>query len=504
MKRTNKLLLVWVLLAGILAGGLLYKAVDNQQSAYGLDVKEARRAREQLSDMKGHNGLSKLFRTVAKAVKPSVVEVRVVKRIKAAPMSPELNEFFRRFFGEQSPFEFEYDMPQRQRKVAGLGSGVIVDDKKGYVLTNYHVVGGADEVEVILADKRKYDAEWIRTDPQTDLAVIKIDAEGLVEAPLGDSDKIAVGDWVLAIGAPENLPQTVTAGIISAKGRTTGRGGYENFLQTDAAINRGNSGGPLVNMRGEIVGINTAIVSRTGVNEGIGLSIPSNMVKNVMNQLVEKGEVVRGYLGVIIQNVDERLAKSFELPSTKGALVAKVFEDTPAQKAGVKVGDFIVSVNGEKVDSVNELRNTVARIEPGEEVEMEIYRGGDKKTLEITIGTQPDKMARGGMGRPAPRQASEDYGLNVKTLSDELAERLGYEDVKGVLVVGVDSDSDAAESGVRPGMVITHVDGERVKTAEEFAEAISGDKAAAGVRMRVVDRQGNQRFVFITPKESEK
>ncbi len=505
MKRMNKLLLILVLLAGFVGGVLFHSEFLRDESAYGLDVKQARRARKDLKELSDHNGLSELFRTVARAVKPAVVEVRVIKRVEA-PISPELDEFFKRFFGDEFPFEFRYSTP-RPRKVPGLGSGVIVDAKKGYVLTNYHVVGGADEVEVVLADKRKYDAEWIRTDPQTDLAVIKIDADGLVDAPLGDSDKIAVGDWVLAIGAPEKLPQTVTAGIISAKGRTTGRGGYENFLQTDAAINHGNSGGPLVNMRGEVVGINTAIVSRTGVNEGIGLSIPSNMIKDVMNQLIERGKVVRGFLGVIIQNVDEKLARSFELPSTRGALVAKVFDDTPAADAGVKVGDFIVSVDGEDVSSVNELRNRVAAIEPGQKVELEIYREGKKKTVDVKIGVQPGRMAGGKRLRPAPgapRQAAEHYGLRVRTLSERMAEKLGYkDDVQGVLVVGVDSDSDAAEQGIRGGMVITHVDGKRIRNEDDFSRALSDKDAVGGVRMRVVDREGNQRFVFVMPKESE-
>jgi len=465
-----------------------------------------------LAEVSKQDNMSVVFRQVAKAVKPAVVVVHVKQKITYEPVPfPEMDDFLRRFFGEDvpGPFRFHWQsprdrQPRREFYRVGLGSGVIVDAEHGYVLTNWHVVRDADEVEVVLHDGRKFDTEWVRTDKQTDLAVLKIKADHLAEARLGDSDAIEVGDWVLAIGAPEGLPQTVTAGIISAKGRTTGRGGYENFLQTDAAINHGNSGGPLVNMRGEVIGINTAIVSRTGVNEGIGLAIPSNMAKNVMDQLIESGQVVRGYLGVTIQNVDQGLAESFDLPGTQGALVSAVGKDTPAQRAGIEEGDFIVAVDGKKVRNVNELRNRIAAIKPGKTVEIELYRNGEKRTLEVRIGQQPADFASAfGRGIPGTTggEAAARFGLKVATLDDQYAEQFGLDKrLKGVVILDVDPDSDAADKGLRPGDVITRVEGKPVETADEIRRILSSDQAKTGVRLRVKERRGGTRFVFITPK----
>jgi len=465
-----------------------------------------------LAKLSKHDKMSALFREVAKAVKPAVVVVHVKQKIAYEPMPfPEMNDFFRRFFGDdlRGPFGFRRETPRRQHPQRefyrrGLGSGVIVDADKGYVLTNWHVVRDADEVEIVLHDGREFEAQWVRTDKETDLAVLKIKPDRLTEARLGDSDKMDVGDWVLAIGAPEGLPQTVTAGIISAKGRTTGRDGYENFIQTDAAINHGNSGGPLVNTRGEVVGINTAIVSRTGVNEGIGLSIPSNMAKNIMRQLIDGGKVVRGYLGVTIQDVEQDLAKSFDLPNTDGALVSAVVKDSPAGKADIKEGDFIVAVGGRKVKNVNELRNHVAAIRPGETVEVELYREGKKRTVRVEIGQQPADFASAfGQGAPGLRgsDAAARFGLKVATMNDRYAKQFGLEsETEGVVILEVDSGSDAADKGLRPGDVITHVHGKPVKSADELTNALASDKAESGVRLRVRDRRGGTRFVFITPK----
>jgi len=488
----------------LIAGGAMYGPALVGRIAFAVEEGKQAAVREHLAELSKRDYLSPLFREVAKAVKPAVVEVRVTKRIKVRQMpSPEMDDFFRRFFGEESPRRLPRQPRPRYREYfsRGLGSGVIVDAEKGYVLTNHHVVGEADEVEVILADKRKFQAQWVRTDRQSDLAIVKIAPKGLLEAPLGDSDKMRVGDWVLAVGTPESLPQTVTAGIISAKGRTTRRAdAYQDFLQTDAAINHGNSGGPLVNMRGEVIGINTAIVSRTGVNEGIGLAIPSNMAKNVMAQLIEKGKVVRGYLGVVIQNVDEKLAKSFDLPDTKGALVSQVAGGGPAERAGIKVGDFIVAVGDKKTRNVNELRNAVAAVKPGRTVRLELYRDGKTQTLSVKIEAQPDDMA-GAFGWEEPLEtASEKFGLKVATMNEELAKRYGYEEApKGVVITAVDPQSDAAEQGLREGMVITHVRGRELASAEQFAKMVSGDAAASGVRIRIMQPDGARRFVFIAP-----
>ena len=507
MKRVWKVapLLLAVVFASFV---VLYGPKLAGRAAYAVAAGEARAAREQLTELSKHDHLSVLFRSVAKAVKPAVVVVHVKQKVEvSAP--PNLEDFFRRFFGDDMPYRGPMPRspaPKREFFSRGLGSGVIVDAKKGYVLTNWHVVHAADEVEVVLSDNRRLDAEWVRTDAPTDLAIIKVKPSGLIEAPLGDSDKMAVGDWVLAIGAPEGLPQTVTAGIISAKGRTTGRGGsYQDFLQTDAAINHGNSGGPLVNMRGEVVGINSAIVSRTGVNEGIGLSIPSNMARDIMEQLIEKGKVIRGYLGVRIQNVDERLAKSFNLPSMEGALIAQVGEGSPAEKAGMKAGDFIVKVNGKKVKNVNELRNAVAALDPGKAYDVEVYRDGKNKTLQVKLEAQPEDMAAAfGEEQPGGTSATQ-FGIKVADLTDELREKYGHKpDVRGVVIVEVEAGSDAAEQGLAEGMVILEAQGRKVTSPAEFRRILSAKDARTGVRLLVMERTGGKRFVFVSPEKPKK
>ncbi|MCK4602150.1 MAG: PDZ domain-containing protein, partial [Phycisphaerae bacterium] len=306
------------------------------------------------------------------------------------------------------------------------------------------------------------------------------------------------------------LTQTVTAGIISAKGRTTPLHGgmYQNFIQTDAAINRGNSGGPLVNMRGEVIGLNNSIVSRSGGNEGIGFAVPSNMAKKVMKQLIENGKVVRGFLGVRMRDIDESLQRSYNLPTREGTLVMQIVRDSPADKAGMEAGDFVVTVDGKKITSGNELRNTVADLAPGRTVEIGVYRDGEKKRLSIEIGQQPEDMAGAfGEGYHRPKAEQDDdkaqmerFGFKVATLEEGLAKRLGYkESIRGAVITNVAPDSDAAEEGLRAGVVITHVNGERIKTASEFRKAISGEKAASGVRLRVVEPSGVQTIVFIVP-----
>ena len=497
----------FVMVAILLGVGIVTGPFVAREVAYAVAVGQGEADRAKLAELSKHDQLSELFRTVARAVTPAVVEVHVKKRVKvpAVPGPFMDDDFLRRFFGDRDPLRRQPGPAPKEREFfsRGLGSGVVVDRANGYILTNHHVVGGADEVEVVLADKRRIDATWIRSDPQTDVAVIKVAPQRLLDAPLGDSDKMDVGDWVLAIGAPEALSQTVTAGIISAKGRTTDPGMYQNFLQTDAAINQGNSGGPLVNMRGEVIGINTAIISRTGVNEGLGLAIPSNMARRVMQQLIDKGKVVRGFLGVSIQNVDEKLAKSFKLPHAKGALVAQVMKDTPAEKAGIKAEDFIVSVDGKPVADVNELRNLVAGVEPGRTVDVELYRDGKKETVKVKVEVQPaDMLAAVGPGREGQGVQAEAFGLKVETLTDEMAEKLGYKKAtRGVLVTDVKSGSDAAEQGIRPGMLIIGVQGKDVKTAEEFTRAVGEKEAREGIRLRVTDNRGGQRFVFITPQK---
>jgi len=503
----------WGVLAAVVVSGVLYTPTLVHQIAYAVTAGENKALRDHLGEMSKQDHMSSLFSAVAKAVQPAVVVVNVRQRVQAptVPM-PDMDEFMRRFFGDEQPLPNPGTPgprgrtlpvpPQQPREffAHGLGSGVIVNAEKGYVLTNWHVVREADDVEVTLADDRTVKAEWIRTDPQTDLAIIKIQTDGLVSAPLGNSDQMEVGNWVLAFGAPRGLTKTVTAGIISAMGRSTGGSGYENFLQTDAAINQGNSGGPLVNMKGEVIGINSAIVTHMGGNEGIGFAIPSNMVKQVMTQLIEKGKVTRGYLGVTIQNVGEDLAKSFNLPDSKGALVSGVADDSPASKAGLKAGDFIVSVDGKKVASVNELRNEVANIEPGKSVKLEYYREGKKDKADVKIEVQPKEMA--GIGAETKPEAAkvDKFGIKVSGMSAELAQKYGYkETAKGVIVTAVDSASDAAEKGLQEGQTILQAGGKDISTPEELEKALSSKDAANGIRLLVTDHSGGKRFVFVKP-----
>ena len=482
-------------------------------SAWGVDVpqEKAQAATSQTSPLES---VSNALREVASKVSPAVVEVRVTKKIsmRSPGVGLDMDEFLRRFFGEQGPGPGQAPMrpsPDRRGREfvrTGIGSGVIVDARQGYIITNYHVVAGvkASDVEIVLADERKPTVEKIWTDPPSDLAVIKVKAQNLTDAPLGDSDLMQVGDFVLAFGSPEALSQTVTMGIISAKGRTTGRGNYESFLQTDAAINQGNSGGPLANMKGQVIGINTAIISRAGTNEGIGFAIPSNMVKWVMKQLIDKGKVTRGYLGVLIQDIDEDLAKSFNLPSdVKGAIVSEVSADSPAEKAGVKPGDVILQVGGRKIADMNELRNTVASIEPDTKVEIKVFRDGKTKELEATIGQLSKNAIAAAPYEEEQAPAQNAFGLEVGKVTADAIRGYGYKGTpKGIIIEDVSLGSDAAQKGLIAGMIITHVKDAPVASPEEFSEAISKPEFKEGVRLTVKDPTGT-RFVFIRPAKSE-
>ena len=502
MKRRRRYLLA---AAGIVALAVMISLSPSmvEHWAYAAARGATQANRELLVKLSEKEQLSTLFRTVAKIVKPAVVVIRVKKRVLLPESRFDSDELMRRFFGEDDGFGFRRRTPRSPRERMwirrGLGSGVIVDAKNGYVLTNDHVAGDADEVEVILADGRTFQAQWVRSDSHTDLAVVKIKPGRLSEAALGDSDKAEVGDLVLAIGAPERLPQTVTAGIISAKERRTGSRLYENFIQTDAAINHGNSGGPLVNMRGEIIGINAAIVSRTGVNEGIGLAIPSNMARNVMRQLVDTGKVVRGYLGVTIQDVNEKLAKSFGLPHSRGALVIEPAKGGPAEKAGVKAEDFIVAIDGEPVANVNELLHSVANLVPGSEVKITVYRAGKERTVPLKVASRPEDET---VARRPGRERTETgkYGLRVRTLTKELARTSGFDEgASGVLIVNVDQDSDAAEQGLRPGMLVERVNGRKIATTKDFGEAVAAAKGKS-IRLRVAISGVGRRYFVVSPK----
>jgi serine protease Do len=362
------------------------------------------------------------------------------------------------------------------------GSGFIVS-RDGYILTNNHVVAGVDEINVKLADERSFEAKLIGTDPDSEVAVIKIDAAGLPFLELADSDKVEVGEWVLAIGNPFGLSHTVTAGIVSAKGRSGfGLADYENFIQTDAAINRGNSGGPLLDIDGRVIGINTAIFGATG-NIGIGLAIPINMAKSVYSQLISGGKVVRGFLGVGIQDLTPDLAESesLEIKNTKGIVITDVTEDSAAGKIGLKQYDIIVEFNGEKVEKTNDFRNRVAMLKPGTEVKLVVLRDGTRKNFTVELGQRPEPGRLAG----TPSEAMEGLGFSVQNLTDELAERFGYEGRSGVIVNQVQSGSIAELAGIAPGVLIMEVNRQPVKNVKQFSKALKNAKKARSVLLLI-------------------
>ncbi len=455
-------------------------------------AQEVKTARTVLPELRKGDTLSPLFHAVTEIVRPAVVMVQVTERIKETQaVDSGMRDFWQHLFGGNAGKA----LPPVYQYIYGLGSGIIVDADNGYILTNWHVVHGADTVEVILADGRHFKTQWVRTDRLTDLAVVKIDASDLISVPLGDSGKVVVGDWVLAVGAPEGLAQTVTAGIISARGRTISDDS-ESYFQTDAAINPGNSGGPLTSMKGEVIGINTAIVSPEKINAGIGLAIPSNTAKHVMTQLIEKGKIVRGYVGIEVQDMTEKLAKSFDLPTTKGALVAEVVPDGPGAKAGIKTGDFITAIAGKPVDSSSTLRRIVTGLSPGAKVPFDVYRKGEKLTIEVEIAALPEKPST---SAPAPQTTTPGgFGISLTTLTPELAQEYGYPaSLQGVMITVVQPRSEAALAGLIPGMVILQIQDETVTSSQQADQILSSIKPSSGVRLLVTNPSGARVYVFV-------
>ncbi len=439
---------------------------------------------------------SATFREVARKAGPSVVAITSTEYVEVRRMPiPWLSDpFFRRYFG--LPDEDNGGEPEVRRVPrTGLGSGVIVD-ADGHILTNNHVVAGADEIEVVLADDRRFQAKIIGTDPPTDIAVIKIEGDDLPVAALGDSDKVEVGDWVLAIGQPLGLAKTVTAGIISAKGRASvGIADYEDFIQTDAAINPGNSGGPLVNLRGQVIGINTAIASRSGGFMGIGFAVPVNMAREVMKRLQEKGEVVRGWLGVGIQPVTKDMAEPMGLDEARGVLVNQVFDGGPAGEGGIEAGDVIVEFDGKAVETPLELQTAVAWTEPGKRVKVDLIRGGKPRTVTVKVGRRSEAPEMAGTQPDQPTEL-EELGLGVGPVTPEAAERYGYERGQGVLITAVEAGGLAQRAGLAPGMLIVRVAGEKVTSVGEFREAVKKADLKRGVPLLVRARD-RQMFVLL-------
>ena len=435
------------------------------------------------------------FTELVKRVGPEVVNISTTKVIKRGPMPRAFgNEGpWRDFFGDDFFERFFGQMP-KEHKQRSLGSGVIIDPQKGYILTNNHVIAGADEITVRLDDGKEYNAEVVGRDPKTDLALIRtkvaLDVEG--GAPLGDSNKAEIGEWVMAIGNPFGLERTVTVGILSAKGRVIGAGPYDDFLQTDAAINPGNSGGPLFNMKGEVIGINTAIVAS---GQGIGFAIPINMAKELLPQL-EKGKVTRGWLGVSIQEVTEDIAKSFKLKDAKGALVAEVMEDTPAQQGGMERGDIITSFDGKEVETPNDLQRIVASTSPDKGVKVKVIRDGKIKTLTVKVGTMPEETTE------TEKAITTDLGLTVQTLTPDLAEQFNWSrDEKGVLITGVDPSGAGAEVGLRRGDLIKEIDRQNVESTEDYSRIVG--KAKKGESLLFLIKRGTRTFYITLTPESE-
>ena len=435
------------------------------------------------------------FVALAKKMRPLVVNISTTQVSEGRGGQQEFgnpfgeddpfNDFWKRFFGGPLPRG-----PQRQRS---LGSGFIID-ADGTILTNNHVVENAQKILVKLSDEQEYEAKVVGRDTKTDIAIIKVNTKtALTAASLGDSDTLEVGEWVMAIGNPFGLDSTVTSGIVSAKGRHIGQGPYDNFIQTDASINPGNSGGPLINLRGEVVGINTAIFSRSGGNIGIGFAIPINLVKELLPQLRGKGKVTRGYLGVLIQKVTPEIADSLGMDRGRGALVANVSKDGPAEKAGVKVGDVIIEFDGKEIKDSGDLPIVVARTPVDRKVRMKVLR--DKKELQLTVSVGELKDEE--VVASAPEKG--ELGMTVQRLTPQIAESLGLERAEGVVVSAVDPGSAADEAGIRRGDVILEVDRKPIRNIDEYKKSLAGVRKGKGVLL-LVRRGESTLFLALKPQ----
>ena len=500
MKRTKVTSLILILI-GIIIGALVFSQMNQNTGAMALSsqnfdqpvVENTSQATASLND------LNKAFVGITRTVSPTVVTVFTEKVLKVQRsfdpffFGSPFDDFFGDFFGQrprqrQQPKEQEY----RQR---GMGSGVIVS-KDGYILTNNHVVANADTIQVRFIDKRTLPAKVIGTDPKTDIALIKVKAHDLPVIKLGNSDKLQVGEWVLAIGSPlsENLEHTVTAGIVSAKGRSNlGLADYEDFIQTDAAINPGNSGGALVNLKGELVGINAAIVSQSGGFQGIGFAVPINMAKQVMKSILKHGTVIRGYLGIYIQDINETMAKALGLSEPKGALVSDVQKGGPGKKAGLKHGDIIIELNGKEIENATQLRNSIASLAPKTKVDLKIIRNGNEKIISATLGKLESEKQT-----PQVKQKLEKLlGFEVASLNRQLAEQYNLDkSLSGVVITRVTSDN-AYRAGLKEGDLIVAVNQMPVKNIDEFNKIATKLKKGDTVLFRIV-REDHSFFVAFT------
>ena len=431
------------------------------------------------------------FVLLAKKLKPVVVNISTTQVSEGgqgfgSPFGEEdpFGDFWRKFFGGPLPRG-----PQRQKS---LGSGFLID-RDGSILTNNHVVENAEKIVVKLGDEREFEAKVVGKDSKTDIAVIKINAKANFSVPpLGDSDQLEVGEWVMAIGNPFGLDNTVTAGIVSAKGRHIGAGPYDNFIQTDASINPGNSGGPLINLKGEVVGINTAIFSRTGGNIGIGFAIPINLVKELLPQLKGKGKVTRGYLGVLIQKVTPDIAESLGMDKPQGALVANVSKDGPADHAGVKVGDVIVEFDGKEIKDSNDLPIVVARTAVDKKVKLKVLRDKKEVNLTVSVGELKDEEV------VASTKEKSELGLTVQRVTPQIAESLGLDRAEGVVITAVEPGSPGDDAGLHRGDVIMEVDRKTIRSLADYRKALGESKKGKGI-LFLVRRGENTLFLALKP-----
>jgi serine protease Do len=475
-KRTWRLLLVAVALVSMGTGVFLAAGFNITQDTSALNPSSTTMVPANFTD-------------IALSVSPAVVNIRTEKVVKGggpvfrhfqSPFGKEdpFHDFFERFFG---------DVPRREFKQRSLGSGFCID-KEGFIVTNNHVVENADKIKVKLKDGKEYDAKIVGRDAKTDIALIKVKSwRGFKTVGLGDSDELKVGEWVVAIGNPFGLEHTVTAGIVSAKGRVIGSGPYDDFIQTDASINPGNSGGPLINMKGEVVGINTAIFSRSGGNVGIGFAIPISLARGIIDQLKASGTVTRGWLGVSIQDLTPELAEYYGVKDGKGALVGEVFEGDPADKAGIKPKDVIIEVGGEKIEDSRHLSQKVAGIPVGGEIALKVVRDGKERTYQVKIAKRTDEKESLALEHP---KEETDLGMTVSTLTRDLARQFDISEEEGVVVTSVERGGPADKADVQEGDLILEIDHKPIKTLEDYQMQIDKAKKGDTIPVLVKRRRG--------------
>jgi serine protease Do len=468
-----------------------FSEIKAKQNESGKTISDASSADRQ-TDLPETRMIPESFSALAEMASPAVVNIQTVRTAKSKNMfrqfrrgpfgdDDSMDDFFNKFFG---PYQ------QKEYKQRSLGSGFIID-KEGYIVTNNHVVQDSDKIKVILKNEKEYNAEIIGSDPNTDLALIKIkDENNLPVLKLGDSDALKVGQWVVAIGSPFGLEHTVTAGIVSAKGRVIGSGPYDDYIQTDASINPGNSGGPLLNMKGEVIGINTIIIAG---GQGIGFAIPVNLAKGIVEQLKKYGDVTRGWLGVTIQDLPSDMSEYLGIEGSKGVLVSDVIPGDPADKAGIRPKDIITEINGQKIESSRTLLKIVAGMNVGKSAKIKVLRNGKEKTFNVEIAKRMDEKLAS--SKDYSKDQSDDIGIRVADLTPEIAQRYNISDTEGVIIMAIDPDGKAAEAGIVPGDIIKEINHQPIKSVREYAEALNKNKKSK--ELNILLRRNNVGYILV-------